>query len=103
MFIVFYFPTESAVVCAVAFQCGILSVRGWQALPVVLVTSLMVYLAARRIDTIYAKQDEELKREGMTPAEKKECKLPGKETGKACTYAGVCAGDSGADLYQDWK
>ena len=28
MFIVFYFPTESAVVCAAAFQCGILSVLG---------------------------------------------------------------------------
>ena len=33
---------------------------GWQALPVVLLTSLMVYLAARRIDRIYAKQDEDL-------------------------------------------
>ena len=55
---------------------------GWQALPVVLVTSLMVYLAARRIDTIYVKQDEDLKREGMTPAEKKECKLRAKKRAK---------------------
>ena len=55
---------------------------GWQALPVVLVTSLMVYLAARRIDTIYVKQDEDLKREGMTPAEKKERKLRAKKRAK---------------------
>ena len=55
---------------------------GWQALPVVLVTSLMVYLTARRIDTIYAKQDEDLKREGMTPAEKKERKLRAKKRAK---------------------
>ena len=55
---------------------------GWKAFPVVLVTSFLVYLAAGKIDAIYAKQDLDLKKEGVTPADKKERKLLDKKRTK---------------------
>lgn len=52
---------------------------GWETLPIVLASVLLVYLAARRMETIYIRQDEQIKKETMSTAQKKERKLRAKK------------------------
>lgn len=52
---------------------------GYETLPVVLACVLLVYAAARRIDTIYSRQDEQIKNTAMDAQQKKQRKLRAKK------------------------
>lgn len=52
---------------------------GWKTMPVVFMCALLVFLAAERIEAIYTRQDAQLKKQDMSPADKKERKIRAKK------------------------